>query len=442
MQENPAVRSVKQAMRVLKHMNTQAEELAPIHDLGRQALKEVLEGHMRQRIELYLGDVRRMDHPDRRNGHFRRWLLTGLGAIQLAVPRTRHYSAIGALEAHARREKSVDRLILAAFVLGLSTRKVGEALLAILGERISATTVSRVAQQLDVAVEAFHRRPLANRYRALLLDGVVLANRSGRGVVRRPVLVAMGITNEGKKEILDFVIARGESQAAWEAFLNDLHGRGLTGEGLAIAICDGGAGLLAALPLVYPRVRVQRCWAHKVRNVLDKVKRADREAVKRELESHQQRRRSNHGATTGASVRRSLAATLPRGGALPVDGHRVPADLLRVRRPGLAPVDTHHQRHRAALPRGPPAHAADGRHGQQGQHRAHPVRDLHVREPEAGNHDIVLARRSSTRQASGRTDRESGPCLIVDPGATVEAVPKPFHPKHPVSPFQGLTHNS
>jgi putative transposase len=283
MQANPAVRSVKQAMRVLKHMNTQAEELAPIHDLGRQALKEVLEGHMRQRIELYLGDVRRMDHPDRRNGHFRRWLLTGLGAIQLAVPRTRHYSAIGALEAYARREKSVDRLILATFVLGLSTRKVGEALLATLGERISATTVSRVAQQLDVAVEAFHRRPLANRYRALLLDGVVLANRSGRGVVRRPVLVAMGITNEGKKEILDFVIARGESQAAWEAFLNDLHRRGLTGEGLAIAICDGGAGLLAALPLVYPRVRVQRCWAHKVRNVLDKVKLADRKAVKRSL---------------------------------------------------------------------------------------------------------------------------------------------------------------
>jgi putative transposase len=279
----PAVRSVKQAMRVLKHMDTQAEELAPIHDLGRQALKEVLEGHMRQRIDLYLGDVRRMDHPDRRNGHFRRWLLTGLGAIQLAVPRTRRYSAIGALEAYARREQSVDRLILATFVLGLSTRKVGEALLATLGERISATTVSRVAQQLDVAVAAFHRRPLANRYRALLLDGVVLANRSGRGVVRRPVLVAMGLTNEGQKEILDFVIARGESQAAWEAFLNDLHRRGLTGEGLAIAICDGGAGLLAALPLVHPRVRVQRCWAHKVRNVLDKVKLADRAAVKRSL---------------------------------------------------------------------------------------------------------------------------------------------------------------
>jgi transposase-like protein len=283
MQANPAVRSVKQAMRVLKHMNTQAEELAPVHDLGRRALKEVLEGHMQQRIEHYLGNVRLQPGTDRRNGHFKRWLLTSLGAVELAVPRTRHYSAVGALSAYARREQSVDRLILAAFVLGLSTRKVGEALLAILGERISATTVSRVAQQLDEAVAAFHRRPLANHYRALVLDGVVLANRSGRGVVRHPVLVAMGITHEGKKEVLDFVLARGESQAAWEAFLTDLRGRGLTGETLAIAVCDGGAGLLAVLPLVYPRVRIQRCWAHKSRNVLDKVHRADREAVKRGL---------------------------------------------------------------------------------------------------------------------------------------------------------------
>ena len=71
MQELSAVRSVKQAMRILKHTHTESAELAPVHDLGRQALKEVLEGHMEQRIERYLGDVRRMDGPDRRNGHYR-----------------------------------------------------------------------------------------------------------------------------------------------------------------------------------------------------------------------------------------------------------------------------------------------------------------------------------------------------------------------------------
>jgi transposase-like protein len=283
MQQLAAARTVKQATRILKQMNLQAPELEPVHELGRTALRQLLEERMQARVQGYLERSVRQGVEDRRNGAYRRWLLTAMGAVQLCVPRTRRFSAQLVVEAYGRREREVDRLILAAFVLGLSTRKVGEALLAILGERVSATTVSRVAQQLDAAVSAFHHRPLANRYRALLLDGVVLANRSGRGVVRRPVLVAMGITNDGRKEILDFVLARGESQAAWEAFLNDLFRRGLTGEGVTIAVCDGGAGLLAALPLVYPKVRVQRCWAHKVRNVLDKVKLADRETVKRSL---------------------------------------------------------------------------------------------------------------------------------------------------------------
>jgi transposase-like protein len=153
---------------------------------------------------------------DRRNGHYRRCLLTGMGAIELAVPRTRTASAVRVLQAYARRERAVDRLILAGFVLGLSTRKVGEALLAILGERVSATTVNQVAQELDVAVAAFHRRPLANRYRLLVFDGVMLSHRSGRGVVRHPVLVAPGITLDGRREVLDFRLARGKSQAAWE----------------------------------------------------------------------------------------------------------------------------------------------------------------------------------------------------------------------------------
>ena len=184
MQGHPAVHNVTQAMRVLKHLPIQNPELAPIRELSRQAIKQTLETFMEQRIERYLGDVGRGEAPDRRNGHYRRWLLTGMGAVELAVPRTRTRSAVGVLEAYARRERSVDRLILAAFVLGLSTRKVGEALWPLLGERVSATTVSRVAEQLDAAVAAFHRRPLANRYRALVFDGVVLANRSGRGVVR------------------------------------------------------------------------------------------------------------------------------------------------------------------------------------------------------------------------------------------------------------------
>lgn len=309
MQELAATGSVYEATAVLKEMGLQAPELAPVHELGRAALKAVLEERMRTCVHQYLWEASRRGLADRRNGSYQRWLLTSMGAIELTVPRTRRYNPVRIVRAYARREAEVDRLILAGFVLGLSTRKVGAALLTILGERVSATTVSRVAKQLDAAVEAFHRRPLANRYRALLLDGVVLGRRSGAGTVRRPVLVALGITLEGRREILDFRLAPAESQAAWEAFLHDLYQRGLTGAGLTVIVTDGGAGLLAALPLVYPRARVQRCWAHKSRNVLDKVRMADRPRLKRDLQriSH-----APHRTAARSAARRFVARWNPR----------------------------------------------------------------------------------------------------------------------------------
>jgi len=116
----------------------------------------------------------------------------------------------------------VERYLLLAFVLGLSTRKVSRALLPILGEPLSAQTVSRVAKQLDAAVDAYHRRPLQDQYEILILDGVVLKHKTGAGAQKRTVLVALGIRPDGKKEIIDFRQAFSESQYAWEGFLNHL----------------------------------------------------------------------------------------------------------------------------------------------------------------------------------------------------------------------------
>jgi transposase-like protein len=251
--------------------------------VGRRALEAIIEAQMAAAVERYLDQLEADDAPDRRNGYYRRHLLTELGDIELAVPRTRRYSPVEVIRAYARRTREIDRVILAGFVLGLSTRKVGETLLALLGREVSAATVSQVAKTLDVAVAAFHRRPLANRYQALMLDGVVLARKTGAGALKRPVLVALGLRPDGKKEIIDFRLAGSESAAEWESFLNDLYRRGLTGEGLDMICVDGGRGLLKALPIVLPQIPVQRCWAHKIRNVLDKVRKADQPKVKRAL---------------------------------------------------------------------------------------------------------------------------------------------------------------
>jgi transposase-like protein len=218
--------------------------------------------------------------PTGAGGYYHRWLLTELGAIELAVPRTRTFSALRVVRAYARRVHHVDRMILACFVLGLSTRKVATALLPVLGRPVSPATVSQVARQLDAAGAAFHRRPLEDIYRVLVLDGVVLRRKTGAGAIARPVLVALGLRPDGKKEIIDFRLATAESAAQWEQFLGDLIRRGLTGERLEMLCVDGGAGLLAALPTAFAGIAIQRCWAHKIRNVVGKVRTSDRAAIK------------------------------------------------------------------------------------------------------------------------------------------------------------------
>lgn len=283
-QRAATIRSLPMAFEVVKAMQADGLEWGEgYRPLGRQALEEVIEGQMAAAVDRYLDQLGADETADRRNGYYRRHLLTELGDIELSVPRTRRYSPVEVIRAYARRTREIDRVILAGFVLGLSTRKVGETLLALLGRKVSASTVSQVAKTLDSAVAAFHRRPLANRYKALMLDGVVLARKTGAGALRRPVLVALGLRPDGKKEIIDFRLAASESAAEWEKFLTDLYRRGLTGDGLDMVCVDGGSGLLAALPTVLPGIPVQRCWAHKIRNVLDKVRKADQPAVKRAL---------------------------------------------------------------------------------------------------------------------------------------------------------------
>lgn len=283
-QRTATIESLPEAFEVVKAMQADGLEWGEgYRRLGRQALASIIEGRMGEAVDVWLDGLPPETAPDRRNGYYRRWLMTELGEIELGVPRTRRFSPTGVLRAYARRSAEIDRVILAGFVLGLSTRKVGEVLLALLGRPVSATTVSAVARTLDGAVAAFHRRPLTARYKALMLDGVVLSRKTGAGALKRPVLVALGIRPDGRKEVIDFRLATAESAAQWESFLTDLFRRGLDGDGLEMVCADGGQGLLAALPTVYPGIAVQRCWAHKIRNVLDKVRAADRDAVKADL---------------------------------------------------------------------------------------------------------------------------------------------------------------
>jgi len=219
---------------------------------------------------------------DYRNGYYRRDLGTRLGLLSgLRVPRLRRGCRSQLLGRYQRRQESVNELVREAFLRGISTRQVGEVLEPILGEAYSAQTVSRIVQGLDRAVAAYHRRRLRDEYVYLFLDGVVLKMRDGRGQVRRRVvLVAYGITAAGRREVIGYRLAWGESEEGWTALLQDLYLRGLEGRQLRLITTDGSTGLRAALALVWPGVLPQRCWAHKLRNIADKVPKKEGSCVR------------------------------------------------------------------------------------------------------------------------------------------------------------------
>lgn len=278
--------TVRNVRRAFKEVNAFEVE-GDYRPAARAALKQVLETALQGEVTASVA-AESYERVDQRRayrcGYYFRRLLTEVGDLLLRVPRIRSGGLVfRTLIAYARRPKVIDQLILSCFVLGMSTRKVARALGVFLGSRLSAQTVSRIAQQLDAAVAAFHRRPLTTRYRYLLFDGIVLKHRGALAVRRRVLLCAYGITPDGVREFIDFSLALSESAAAWEGFLRELYERGLTAAEVALIVTDGGPGLHAALDLVYPRIGRQRCWAHKVRNVLDKVKKADWRVVKQAL---------------------------------------------------------------------------------------------------------------------------------------------------------------
>ena len=164
------------------------------------------------------------------------------------------------LEQYARREPWVNQLMREMFVAGVSTRRVALLLRTLLEASVSASTVSRTVSELDRQVCAWHERRFdGQRLRYLILDGVSLRKKGARGRSKCVALCVYGITHEGKRELLDYLPASGESEANWVALLEDLRRRGLQVEEVELAVTDGAQGLINALQFVFPRLRLQRC---------------------------------------------------------------------------------------------------------------------------------------------------------------------------------------
>ena len=159
---------------------------------------------------------------------------------------------------------------------GVSTRKVEQLVEAMGAKGMSRSEVSRLAKELDAEVTAFRERPLAGPFRYIWLDAMYPKVREGQRVVGLAVLVAIGVNQQGYREVLGLEVADGEMESAWSGFLDSLVKRGLTG--VELVVSDAHTGLKAAVRRVLNGVSWQRCRVHFMRNAAVKLPRTVQEA--------------------------------------------------------------------------------------------------------------------------------------------------------------------
>jgi len=218
-----------------------------------------------------------------RNGHRDRQVSCGAGIIEILVPRvsdTEETFRSQLLEAWQRRSKLLEEIIPLLYVEGLSTRDFKRALKPLWGKSgLSRSSVSRANRALKEAFNNWRHRDLSiEDIIYLFLDGIYLGVR-GRSRDKEAVLVAHGITREGKRIVLHLSLGGRESTESWKGVLNDLVERGLRRPQL-ITI-DGNPGLLRAIRDVWPEVPRQRCAVHRIRNVLARVPKKKQDEVRK-----------------------------------------------------------------------------------------------------------------------------------------------------------------
>lgn len=252
-----------------------------LHKLGveqdpnflREAMKAVIQAVMEMEVSMKTGAERYERSPERethRNGYRSRDGDTPVGTIQLQIPKLRKGSYFPSfLEPRRRVDQALHAVIQEAYVNGVSTRKVDELVKSMGIEGISKSEVSRICKTLDEAVEAFRNRPLQGVYPYVWLDATYVKVRMQGRVLSMAVVVAVGVRDDGEREILGFDVGPAEDAAFWLAFLRSLTARGL--QGVQLVISDAHEGLRKSIPVVFTQASWQRCRVHFLRNVLSLV---------------------------------------------------------------------------------------------------------------------------------------------------------------------------
>jgi|TARA_B100001971_G_scaffold202806_1_gene216988 transposase-like protein len=260
-----------------------AENADLLTEMLRDGARELLARAVQAELSEFLAQNEHLtDVRDRqsvvRNGYLpQRTVMTGLGEVEIQVPKTRDRSGQGLhfrsmlLPPYIKRTKSVETVLPWLYLKGISTGDFSEALAALLGAEaagLSAGTISRLKQTWQGEYASWCKRDLSkNRYVYVWADGVYFNVRSDEA--KQCILVVIGVTDRGNKEFLAIEEGYRESEQSWTELLLDLKAQGLADPKLAVG--DGAMGFWVACRKVFSSTREQRCWVHKSKNILNKM---------------------------------------------------------------------------------------------------------------------------------------------------------------------------
>jgi len=203
---------------------------------------------------------------DTRAGSYERQLHTKAGEVTLKVPKLRKLPFESAIvERYKRREISVEEALVEMYLAGVSVRRVEDITQALWGTRVSPSTVSELNQKIAVQIEDWRNQPITGEHTYVFLDGIWLKRSWGGEVKNVSILVAIGVNQDGYREVLGVMEGAKEDKASWQNFLRHLKTRGL--QGVRLIVSDKCLGLVESLAEFYPGASWQRCAVHFYRNV-------------------------------------------------------------------------------------------------------------------------------------------------------------------------------
>ena len=240
-------------------------------------LRESLQTASEEELTSHLGYEKHQEseNTNYRNGHNKKSLKTKYGQIDVAIPRDREGTFEPKLVPKRERIlKGSEELILSLYAKGMSVADISTHLDDLYGYQLSEQTISNITEAIMDKAKEWQNRPLEAIYPIVFMDATVLKIRVDRVVKNIAAYIMLGITLEGKKEILGIWIGENETSKYWLTLLNELKNRGV--EDILIFAIDGLNGFNQAIQAVYPKAEIQRCIVHQIRSSLKFVSWKDR----------------------------------------------------------------------------------------------------------------------------------------------------------------------